>query len=243
MSCKVVKTEVEKRDLLIFTWIALVFDVVYFLVISVYIKPLGPVIPNDPLQRHFTFWRFIYLTFWGGITQIVYFTTSLLYQYKYQHGEQEPRLRKHLDRFFTLFFLLGIFIGIVFWTVIWPSAETKHKIELNGFWLQFSLDFGAHGMTVLAALMESILTFHSYRSWKIELALIFGFAFLYCGWQILVYYVDGSFPYGFENSLSLEKFAFMLIGFVVGILFIYWIQQKFVYWWWKDRMFYCIFFL
>lgn len=166
-------------------------------------------------------WQSIYLTNWGGVTQLLFWLTALLCT---------PRGQRHIDRFFSLAWPVGVFIGLMFYAAILPgivhavaSGECGHKYPATvnrtdvcgrhgnatcaatcDEVLMGATVFGfcQHGAPMLLIIVEGCVAPHNYSStWITELLVVVLYACAYIVWNQLCQRKNSFWPYPFQGEM------------------------------------------
>ena len=187
-------------------------------------------------------WQSIYLTNWGGVTQLLFWLTALLC-YGTSRGQ------RHVDHFFSLAWPVGVFIGVMFYAAILPeiihavaSGECGHKypatVDRTDVCGQHGnatcaatcdevlmgaavFGFCQHGVPMLLIVVEGCIVPHNYSpTWITELLAVMLYACAYIVWNQLCHWKNGFWPYPFQEKLQAPSIHAAYTVVLLALIFI-----------------------
>lgn len=201
---------------------------------------------NEAITYHPWGWQSIYLTNWGGVTQLFFWLTAL-------SCSGTDKGRRHADRYFTLAWPLGVFIGVMFYATILPgiigavshhqcgheypaTVNNTHVCGPNGnatcakaaceeVLIGAGLfGFCQHGVPMLLIIVEGCITPHEYGKWAVELVVVFLYAFAYVVWNQVCFWKNKCWPYPFQELLQAPAihatYVTVLLVFICALYFL-----------------------
>ncbi len=203
---------------------------------------------NEAITYQAWGWQTIYLTNWGGVTQLFFWLTALL-------CSGTGRGQRHVDRYFTLAWPLGVFIGVMFYAAILPgiiSAVMHHqcghkypatvnhtdacgphgnttcaKAACEEVLIGAGLfGFCQHGVPMLLIIIEGCIAPHEYgRNWAIELLVVVIYACAYIAWNQVCYWKNkNNWSYPFQEQLQSPAthaaYITVLLAFICVLYFV-----------------------
>jgi hypothetical protein len=209
---------------------------------------------NEAITYHPWGWATIYLTNWGGVTQLLFWLLALVCS-----GSAAGRRR--VDRYFTLAWPVGVFIGVMFYGSVLPGiigAVTKgecgheypatvNRTDVCGAHGNVTcakvacrdvlvgagvFGFFQHGVPMMLIILEGCATPHRYGpSWAPEMLVVLVYACAYIVWNEVTYHQNGCYPYPFQQQLQAPPlhaaYVIVLLLFICGLYFLgRWCNRK-----------------
>lgn len=131
-----------------------------------------------------------------------------------------PSLQKFLNSISGLMFTCGTYICVGYYGLVHHSEEVQSLIAKNPFVGHFM--HWIHALPFLFVLIDlAILSSEGITlEWKSELKISSIYYVFYLSWSVLLFYINGRWPYPFQNKMNVFQTIIMDIILYIGLIIV-----------------------